>query len=132
MNKILLIGAILGLLSVMMAAYIDHSLALNLDGKSLQSLLTAVRYHQLYAIVISVIGLVLPLQGSSRNELWLAMSAYLFIAGILLFCGSIYLSIAASITGIIYLIPMGGIMLMIGWGCLVCAACWKYDPAKKI
>lgn len=41
----LLIGAVLGLLSVMIAAYIDHTLALHLTGKSLSSLLTAVRYH---------------------------------------------------------------------------------------
>lgn len=58
-------------LSVMIAAYIDHTLALHLTGKPLSSLLTAVRYHQFYALVISMIGLILPWQSNSRVKSWL-------------------------------------------------------------
>jgi uncharacterized membrane protein YgdD (TMEM256/DUF423 family) len=119
MNKILLLGAVLGLLSIMIAAYVDHSLALHLTGKPLHGLLTAVRYHQLYAIVISMIGLTLPLQVNSRIKSWLARSAYVFTVGILLFSVSIYISAMTGITGITYLTPIGGIILMIGWGCLI-------------
>ena len=101
MNKILLLGAFLGLLSVLVAAYVDHSLSLTLAGKARHSISVAVRNHQLYAIVIAIIGLIIPLQANRRMKLWLVRSAYVFIAGILLFSFSIYF---ASITGVLGLL----------------------------
>jgi uncharacterized membrane protein YgdD (TMEM256/DUF423 family) len=80
MNVILFLGAALGLSSIMMAAYIDHSLALHLSGKSLRGLLTAVRYHQLYAVVTCIIGLALTSQSNIRMKAWLLRSAYVFLA----------------------------------------------------
>lgn len=122
MNKILFAGAILGLLSVLMAAYVDHSLSLTLVGQARHSISVAVRYHQLYAIVITIIGLIIPLQVNQRIKSWLIKSAYVFIIGVLLFSFSIYL---ASITGVLVLLhftPVGGVILMLGWGCLICTA----------
>jgi len=115
MNIPLFIGAVLGLLSVMIAAYIDHTLALHLTGKPLSSLLTAVRYHQLYALVISMIGLSLPWQMNSRVKSWLTRVSYLFAVGVILFSFSIYISSLFNLPGIIYLTSMGGIVLMVGW-----------------
>ncbi len=119
MNKILILGAILGLLSVLMAAYIDHSLSLTLAGNARHSISVAVRYHQLYAIVITIIGLIIPLQANQRMKSWLIRSAYVFIAGILLFSFSIYF---ASLTGVLELLhftPIGGVILMLGWASLL-------------
>lgn len=125
MNVILLFGAILGLSSIMMAAYVDHSLALHLSGKSLSEILTAIRYHQLYAIVICVIGLSSSMQISNRLKSWLIRSAYVFLIGVLLFSFSIYLSVIFSVDNFTNLIPLGGILLMAGWGCLIRAALLK-------
>ncbi|MBA3662076.1 MAG: DUF423 domain-containing protein [Gammaproteobacteria bacterium] len=125
MNFILLIGAILGLLSVIIAAYVDHYLGLHLTGKSLNGMLTALRYHQLYAIVICIIGLSLPGQVSDRIKFWLTTSAYTFSLGILLFSFSIYLSSIFHIRGIVYLTPVGGVLLMTGWALLIRSALWK-------
>jgi len=119
MNIILLIGATLGFLSVMIAAYIDHTLAFHLAEKTLHSLSTAVRYHQLYAIVIAVIGLTLPWQTNRRVQIWLTRSAILFLVGILLFSFSIYTSFIFNLTSIIYCVPAGGVVLMIGWLSLI-------------
>ena len=122
MNIILLFGAILGLSSMMMAAYVDHSLALYLTDKSLSGVLTAVRYHQLYAIVVAMIGLSLPLQFNNRIKSWLSRAAYLFAIGVLFFSFSIYFSIIWGVVRIIYLTPIGGVLLMIGWACLIRSA----------
>lgn len=119
MNKILLSEAILGLLSVLMAAYIDHSLSFKLAGKPLNSVLVAVRYHQLYAIVVTLIGLILPLQANQRLKSWLIKSAYFFITGILLFSFSIYISSMTGMVGLLHLTPIGGVIFIIGWGCLI-------------
>jgi len=125
MNVILLLGAVLGLSSIMMAAYVDHSLALYLSGKSLRGLLTAVRYHQLYAVVICMIGLALTSESNIRMKAWLIRSAYIFSIGVFSFSFSIYFSIMSGIVGISYFTPVGGILLMIGWGCLIRTALLK-------
>jgi uncharacterized membrane protein YgdD (TMEM256/DUF423 family) len=122
MNIILFIGAVLGLLSMMMAAYVDHSLAVYLTGKSLSAILTAVKYHQLYAIVICVLGLSIPWQINHRIRHWLTRTAYIFSVGVILFSFSIYFTSILHITGVVYLTPVGGVLLMIGWVCLIRAA----------
>jgi uncharacterized membrane protein YgdD (TMEM256/DUF423 family) len=127
MNVILLLGAALGLSSIMMAAYVDHSLALYLSGKSLRGLLTAVRYHQLYAVVVCMIGLALTSQSNIRMKAWLIRSAYIFSVGVFSFSFSIYFSAMTDIAGISYFTPVGGIFLMIGWGCLIRAALLKMN-----
>lgn len=125
MNKILLSGAILGLLSVMMAAYVDHSLSLTLVGKSRGSILVAVKYHQLYSIIITIIGLIIPLQVNQQMKTWLVRSSYVFILGILLFSFSIYLALITDIMGLLHFTPIGGVILMLGWGCLIRTAVLK-------
>ena len=127
MNVILLLGAALGLSSIMMAAYVDHSLALYLSDKSLRGLLTAVRYHQLYAVVVCMIGLALTSKINIRMKAWLIRSAYIFSIGIFSFSFSIYFSTMVGVSGISYLTPVGGILLMIGWGCLIRAALLKMN-----
>lgn len=115
MNIVLLVGSILGLSSIMMAAYVDHGLALYLSGKALNSVSTAVRYHQFYAIIVSMIGLILPIQINYRYKSWLIRVACLFITGTILFSGSIYASVVLNIPGILYFTPIGGVALVIGW-----------------
>ncbi|MDR3477739.1 MAG: DUF423 domain-containing protein [Gammaproteobacteria bacterium] len=119
MNVILLLGAILGLASVIMGAYIDHGLAPHLSDKSLSQVLTAVRYHQSYAIVICAIALSLSARINPKIKWWLTLSAYLFLIGILLFSFSIYLSVILSASQWLSLAPWGGSTLMLGWVCLI-------------
>lgn len=120
MNLIFLFGAVLGLTSVMMAAYVDHSLGLYLTGKALTALKTAVRYHQLYAVVVCMIGL--SQQNNGRVKSWLVNATSSFLVGVLLFSGSIYLSAVTGATGFLTMTPIGGVMLMVGWGCLIRSA----------
>lgn len=115
MNIVFLIGAALGLTSVMMAAFIDHSLATLYSGKLLSSLYTAVRYHQLYAILITIFGFLLPLINNERVRLSLRRSTLLFIIGIVFFSFSIYLAAITGLSSFTYFTPVGGILLMVGW-----------------
>lgn len=119
MNIILLLGGILGLSSVMMAAYVDHSLGASLSVKALSSMLTAVRYHQLYALLITIIGIYLPLQTNYRCKLWLVRAAAIFLIGIVLFSASIYSAYIFGISFLTSLAPIGGTLLMLGWVCLI-------------
>ena len=125
MNIILLLGSTLGLSSIIMAAYIDHSLGMQVSDKTLHGLLTAVRYHQLYAIIITMIGICMTIQINSHIQKWLARSALMFIIGIIFFSFSIYLSAILNIISITYFTPAGGVILMLGWAFIMRTALLK-------
>jgi uncharacterized membrane protein YgdD (TMEM256/DUF423 family) len=125
MNVILLFGSILGLLSVMMGAYVDHGLAQYLSDKTVNQVATAVRYHQLYAVVICVIALLVPLQTNVKIKRWLTISAYVFLIGVALFSFSIYLAAMLNAPKVLAIAPLGGTTLMLGWVCLMPSAFLK-------
>lgn len=122
MNLILMIGSLLGFTSVFMAAYVDHSLALQCTGKILEGVLTAVRYHQLYAVIITMLGFAQLSTANKNLKIWTARSAWVFITGSVLFCFSIYLAAMTGWREITFLTPIGGVMLMAGWLILLRAA----------
>lgn len=115
MNFILLIGAVLGFSSLVMAAFLDHAIALHITAKELNSLLTALRYHQLYAVVISVMGMIMTFQISSVMKRRFVKVASTFLVGVLLFSCSIYVTYIFHFPNAIRLTPIGGVILMLGW-----------------
>ena len=121
-NYILLIGALLGLTSVGAGAYIDHVLIHAVDVKTLSMIKTALHFNELYAVIISVIGLVYPLRNDAT---FLKLSAWIFIFGTVLFSFSIYLKVLTGTIVWIKLTPIGGTLLMLGWVLLACSS-FKY------
>lgn len=115
MNIILFLGAFLGLVSMVMAAYIDHALGLTVSDKVLKGLLTAVRYHQIYSVMLCLIGLSLVWHVDSEIKKWLYRSAFLFFIGVMTFSFSIYLAAIFDLTWITHATPVGGFVLMLGW-----------------
>ena len=117
-NYILLIGGLLGLTSVAAGAYIDHVLRYVVDTKILSMVYIGLHYHELYAVIISAIGLVHP----KNNSKLLKLSAWIFILGALLFSFSIYTTALTGTLVWIKLTPIGGTLLMIGWFFLICTS----------
>ncbi|MEE4637136.1 MAG: DUF423 domain-containing protein [Wenzhouxiangella sp.] len=120
MNPILLLGALLGLLSVVIGASAEHLIQQRVDDEVWRWVMTAVRYHQVGALVVTALGLALA--AGARPARRLNLSAGFLAAGTVLFSFSIY---AAAITGIehlTYLTPLGGVTLMFGWLLLAWAA----------
>ena len=109
---ILLTGAFLGLGGVIAGAAFDHALV----DKTAHAAESAIRYNQIYAVVITALGLILTYcKISDINRRRLSMAALFFIAGSVFFCGSLY---AFAITGNIalaYGAPFGGVTLMTAW-----------------
>lgn len=121
MNLVLVVGAFLGLMSVIFGATAEHVLFASVPAEVLRSVETAIRYHQIGALMITGLGLVLlrPLeQGMTRL---LKLSALLFAAGTLLFSFSIYLAAFLEISALARMTPLGGISLMAAWAVLVWA-----------
>ncbi len=115
MNIVLFIGALLGFTSVLIGASADHALKLLLDAKSFAMVMTAIKYHQLYAVIVTCIGLLLFACNNKHIIKRLSISAWLFIFGIICFSGGIYLSAITSIKNFMMLTPIGGCLFMFAW-----------------
>ena len=124
---ILVCGALLGFFSVAFGAYSEHALRPIVTDEIFRSLMTAIRYNQINAVIISAIGIAiaiggkLPLQNLGEMRTF-RLSGYLFILGTLLFSFSIYLSVIINLPNLVYLTPFGGITMMIAWLTLVVSA----------
>jgi uncharacterized membrane protein YgdD (TMEM256/DUF423 family) len=124
---ILLAAAVFGMLGVALGAFGAHGYKRYLEvtlkaadsAQRLTTYETAVRYqfyHALALLAVALLRLVRPeLPG-------LGTVAWLFVGGILLFSGSLYL---LSFTGIKWfgpVTPVGGLLFLAGWGLLIVAA----------
>ena len=112
---ILFFGALLGFVSVAFGAYAEHGLQGTVTDEHFRFLMTAIRYNQLNAVVISIIGLVLLNGGKLANFVTLKLSGLLFIIGTLLFSFSIYVSVSFGMPSLVKVTPIGGVTLMIAW-----------------
>jgi len=81
---------------------------------------TAVRYHMFHALALFISVWAIDKWGGSLT-VW---SGYLFILGIILFAGSLYLLVALRISWLGAITPLGGVAFLAGWACLLIAA-WK-------
>ncbi|MGI9345160.1 MAG: DUF423 domain-containing protein [Gammaproteobacteria bacterium] len=121
---ILVLGALLGLTSVILGAYLGHGSSL--PEQDLSAVMTALRYHQLHAVMISVVGLALLGNNQLAKNLWLKWSGLLFVIGTVLFSFSIYLSVSLSWPALRTVTPFGGVSLIAAWGCLLIAGLSSY------
>ena len=112
MFKNLIIASFLGLGSIVLGAFGAHALKEILSIEELSSFETGVRYQMYHAIVLLFVNSYDEFTTSQKNRI-----TYLFIIGILLFSGSIYLIHLTSISAksIWFVTPLGGLFLIIGW-----------------
>ncbi|MBK2025009.1 DUF423 domain-containing protein [Francisella philomiragia] len=127
----LIIGAILGFISVAFGAYAEHGLKSQISAEHFEFIMTAIRYNQTYAIVISGIGIALLSSKSLSRCLTLKLSNLFFIVGTILFSFSIYISVVYNIPIILKLAPLGGTTLMISWLMLILAAVFLKKNLKR-
>lgn len=112
----LVTGAFLALVAVMAGAFGAHGLRNLVSERGLEVFQTAVTYQMYHSIALVLLAL-LAAQGLSRKLL--AWSAGFFLAGILLFSGSLYLLVLTDIRWIGPITPLGGLCFMVGWALLI-------------
>jgi uncharacterized membrane protein YgdD (TMEM256/DUF423 family) len=101
------IAAINGGLAVMAGAFAAHGLKAHLSTDALAVFETGARYHMYHAMAMALAALV-----AARR------AAVAFMAGILLFSGSLYLLALTGITMLGVVTPLGGLCFIAGWGLL--------------
>lgn len=100
------VGAAICFLAVALGAFGAHALKATLvvnDSRAIWN--TAVLYHFLHGLAL----IVLSTQNTNR------IACYCFVAGIVLFSGSLYLLAATHTTWLGAVTPLGGICFLAGW-----------------
>lgn len=104
-----------GALSVAMGAFAAHGLDGSLSPRLMDTFRTAVLYQFLHSLaLLGIICLPEQLLQSGR-QLWVARS---FLAGIILFSGSLYALVFTGISALGIITPLGGTAFIVGWGTL--------------
>jgi uncharacterized membrane protein YgdD (TMEM256/DUF423 family) len=114
----LVLGGCFALLAVMAGAFGAHGLRGQISDRGLEVFQTAVTYQMTHAIALILIAL-LSACGLSRRLL--GLSAGFYSAGVLLFCGSLYVLALTDIRWVGPVTPVGGLCFIIGWGLLIAA-----------
>jgi len=130
----LVIGAVSGFLGVASGAFGSHALRAKLPPERLASFEIGVRYQLWHALALYAVVMVGALRfadpGTTHPFVLLegamgwpaALAGWLFVAGTVLFCGSLY---ALALTGRRWwgmVAPLGGTCFILGWASLALSA----------
>ncbi len=132
----LVLGTVFGLVAVLLGAFGSHAVRSKLSPERAQTFETGVRYQMWHAFALFAVVLLgsirfVGLGGGGANELtifedtfgWPALLAgWLFVAGVVLFSGSLYLLALSDRRGWGIVTPIGGVCLVLGWLALVLEA----------
>jgi uncharacterized membrane protein YgdD (TMEM256/DUF423 family) len=119
-RRFLLLAALSGMLLVMLGAFGAHALEASLPAPHMTWWHKAVHYQGLHTLALLAVGL-LALQHPGRT---LSVAGWLFLAGMLLFSGSLYTLALTGQRGLGMITPFGGTAFIAGWIALALAA-WR-------
>lgn len=104
-------GALLGGAAVALGAFGAHGLKARVPADLLAVFETAARYHLVHALaIVAVAWAAERFPGTCTTA-----AGWLFVAGILLFSGSLYALVLTGVRGLGAITPLGGLMLIAGW-----------------
>jgi len=107
-------GAVSAFVAVMAGAFGAHILKDRLPGELLAAFETGARYHMYHALALFVVA-----WAATRWPTKLVrLSGCLFVAGTLLFSGSLYVLALTGATWWGAVTPIGGVLLLAGWATL--------------
>ncbi|MBK6898536.1 MAG: DUF423 domain-containing protein [bacterium] len=110
-------GAVSGLIAVALGAFAAHGLKSKLAPEMLAVFETGARYQMYHAFALLAAAWAAG-QGAAASPAFARAAGWCFLAGTLLFSGSLY---ALALTGLRKLgivTPFGGVFFLAGWGLL--------------
>lgn len=126
MSKLIIIlAATNGFLAVSLGAFAAHGLRARLSPDLLNTFQTGVQYQMYHALALFGIGIMM-INFPAANLL--RISAYLMLAGIVFFSGSLYLLSISGIRWLGAITPIGGICFLIAWALLIWFAARQQFP----
>lgn len=114
------LGAVLAMIGVAAGAFGAHALKSRLTPDMLAVFEVGVRYQLVHALALLAVAWAIT-RWPGRAALY---AGALFIAGIVLFSGSLYLLALTGERALGAITPFGGVAFLAGWACLAWAA-WR-------
>lgn len=114
-HTFLLIGALAGFIGVALGAFGAHGLRTRVSPEMLAVFETGVRYQMYHALALLLTAATIGRLGDARL---LVIAGWFFVAGIVLFCGSLYALTLSGVSMLGAITPIGGLAFLIGWACL--------------
>ena len=109
-----ILGAVAAGLAVALGAFGAHGLAGRVTPERLETFKTGVLYHMVHALGLLAIG-----WAASQWTGWpIQWAGYLFVAGLVLFSGSLYLLVLTDRPWLGAITPLGGVAFIVGWALL--------------
>jgi len=108
------LGAVSGFVAVAAGAFGAHALRARLSPELLAVFETGARYQMYHALALLAVAWMLGR--------WPARAGWLFLAGTVLFSGSLYLLALTGIRWLGAITPLGGLAFLAGWICLALGA----------
>ena len=114
-KKILVTGAIVGIIGIVLGAFAAHGLEKLVDAEAIKSFETGVRYQIYHALLLLILG------GTSFiTEKRKKVMFYLIVIGLIFFSGSIYGLATNDLSSfdfksIAMITPVGGLLLILAW-----------------
>ncbi|MBW0433106.1 DUF423 domain-containing protein [Leptospira yasudae] len=120
-KTILILSALSGFLGVALGAFGAHALKSSLSMQMLVIYETGNRYH----LIHSIPPLLLALTGYVHTNRLAGISAILFLTGILIFSGSLYILAITEVRILGAITPIGGVSFLAAWALLGLSAFTK-------
>lgn len=115
------LGSLLAGLSVALGAFGAHALRERLDERMLANFETGARYQMYHALALLAVAWAVSRFSNSQFPVY---AGWLFVAGIILFSGSLYIMAFTGQRWLGAVTPLGGVAFIAGWVCLIIAA-WR-------
>lgn len=114
-----LLGSLFAGLSVALGAFGAHALRDRLDERLLANFETGARYQMYHALALLAVAWAVSRFPTSQLPV---IAGWLFVAGIVIFSGSLYLLALTDQRWLGAITPFGGVAFLAGWVCLLLAA----------
>ena len=108
------IGALSGFLGVAAGAFGAHALRDRLSSDMLSVFQTGATYQMYHALALVGVGILLA-RFSVDGSPFVTAAGWLFIAGTVLFSGSLYALSLSNTTWLGAITPLGGVAFLLGW-----------------
>ena len=112
------VGAVSAALAVALGAFAAHGLRSRISADALATFETGARYHMYHALALLAVAWACARWPSA----WASAAGWLFMAGTVLFSGSLYLLAVTGVRTLGAITPFGGLAFILGWLALAWAA----------
>ena len=111
-RRFISLGALLAFLGVGLGAFGTHGLRARVSERDLETWTTGVHYHLVHGVALLAVGALIAL---FPNIPATKRSGWLFLAGIAVFSGSLYVLVISGQRWLGAVTPLGGLCFLAGW-----------------